>query len=310
MSIGSIGQLPNNVGLSALNQIQGWWDASAINNWGSFPDPQGNFPKPDINFILPANTPIAAILPGVVSGVNQPPNKGLPFPPFGAVVTVKLDTPINDLANHYALLHLQRVTVSVGQRVKIGDVLGYGGGNQTQGSAPAAVGFALYPGDYYGYGPEWDKYIQTPNHVPDARLNPTELINDITGGNGGKYLSNNLINLDSSGSGSGITLNKTVYPLFNPSGNISQLFGLIDDYMNIQNPIPDQGQYNITQWPDWLGYFFQTLIWDSQAIIFRGAIIAIGLYLCFTVINTAMKGSISFGTKKLFTGTANTLGNM
>lgn len=293
-----INHTSQNIGVSLLSQIHGWWDAPNINNWGSYPDPQGNFPKPDVNFILPANSPIAAILPGTVSGVNQPPNKNLPFPAFGAVVTVKMDQPINQLATHYALLHLAHVSVSVGDKVKIGDTLGYGGGNQTEGSAPAAVGFAFYPGDYYGYGKEWTQYIQTPNHVADQRLNPTAFLNDISNGNIGSYLGGSgssgfdLSSLFSS-SNSNNNANKIPAqmfgPLFSPNETVQQaLFG-IDSTLALQNPIPPQGQYNMLQWPDWLGYFFQTLGYDAVAFLFRALLVLLGLYICFQSIQNAIK---------------------
>lgn len=316
MSIGAYGNIPNNVGLTALNQLSNqWWNAPQINNWGQYPDTQGNFPKPDINFILEPRTPIAAILPGVVTGVNQPPNKNLPFPAYGAVVTVKMDQPLNSLATHYALLHLQVVTVQVGQRVRIGDVLGYGGGNQTQGSAPAAVGFALYPGDYYGYGQEWTRYIQTANHVANPLLNPTSLINDITSGNVTSYLNNNGtaggFNLSSLFSGNGAstgasTVQKVAAPLIDPNESVATTLMLMDEYLYVENPIP-QGSFNITQFPDWLAEFFQVLGYDFVAIIFRMVMMLLGLYICFKVIDSALKGSISRGARNVTSGTAKTI---
>lgn len=303
MSIGGLNNVSSNIGITALQKIHGWWDAPNINNWGSYPDPQGNFPKPDVNFILPANSPIAAILPGTVSGVNQPPNRNLPFPAYGAVVTVKMDQPINQLATHYALLHLAHVSVNVGDHVKIGDTLGYGGGNQTQGSAPAAVGFAFYPGDYYGYGKEWTQYIQTPNHVADQRLNPTAFLNDISNGNIGSYLGNgsgssgfDLSSLfgGSNGSGTGGSVpSQLVSPLFNPNETVQQALYSIDSALALQDPVPPQGQYNITQWPDWLGYFFTTIGYDAVAILFRAVLIALGLYICFQSIQRSIRLSPS-----------------
>lgn len=282
-----------NVGLTVLNQYSNaWWNASNINNWGQYPDPQGNYPKPDINFILPANTPLPAILPGTVSGINSPSGE---VPAYGAVVTVKLDTPINDIATHYAYLHLKRVQdgLRIGQHVNIGDILGYAGGNITQGSAPAAMGFALYPGDYYGYGSYWNQYIHTKNHVADQRLNPTALINDITGGKTSNYLSDNGPASVGSQGLSGL-IQRPVQPLLQPSDSVQTTLTHIDNAMALINPVP-QGDYGLSDTFTWIGDFFSNIGSDATALIFRGLLAAVGLYICFHVIDSSIKGSLSGG---------------
>jgi hypothetical protein len=304
--IGGVGSLGSgNVGLTILNQYaHAWWHANNINNWGQYPDPQGNYPKPDINFILPANTPLPAILPGTVSGINSPSGQ---IPSYGAVVTVKLDTPINDIATHYAYLHLTRVQdgLRVGQHVNIGDNLGYAGGNITAGSAPAAMGFALYPGDYYGFGSYWTQYIQTKNNVPDQRLNPTALINDITGGKTTDYLSNNG---PASVGGNGLSglIQKPVQPLLQPSDSVQQTLTHIDIAMQLINPVP-QGSYSIQDIPTWIGDFFTNLGTDTMAFLFRSLIVAIGVYICFGVINTSLKGSLTGGFRLATKGITHTI---
>lgn len=118
------------------------------------PDPYGGFPKPDVNVQVPDGYPITALLPGTVSGINS---IGGAVPPYGAVVTVKLQTPVNNLATHTAYLHLKGVAPNItpGTWVNSGDVIGYSGGGSAAGSQKVPVGFALYNGDYYGQGSAW-----------------------------------------------------------------------------------------------------------------------------------------------------------
>ena len=143
------------------------------------PDPYGGFPKPDVNVQAPAGTPITALLPGTVSGVNS---IGGAIPPYGAVVTVKLQTPINNLATHTAYLHLARVAPNItpGQWVNSGDVIGYSGGVKPAGSQPAYPGFALYNGDYYGQGAAWN--LMTLQNVTGP-LNPLPILQGAATGN-------------------------------------------------------------------------------------------------------------------------------
>jgi Peptidase family M23 len=148
-----------------------WYEFPTVNNYGSYPDPYGNFPKPDININAPNGTPITALESGVISGINSPAGTS---PDFGQVVTVTLTNPINSLATHIAYLHLGSLAtgLAVGQPVTPGEVLGYAGPNP-QGNA--GTGLALYPGDYYGYGPAW-------SNVGSPLLNPTSLLNSFLGG--------------------------------------------------------------------------------------------------------------------------------
>lgn len=306
MSTDTIGSLGNgNIGLTLLNQYaNAWWHANTINNWGQYPDPQGNFPKPDINFLLQPNTPLPAILPGTVSGINSPSGA---IPTYGAVVTVKLDTPINDIATHYAYLHLTKVQpgLRIGQHVNIGDNLGYAGGNITAGSASAAMGFALYPGDYYGFGSQWTQYIQTRNNVADQRLNPTGLINDITGGKTTNYLSDNGP-AGVGGNGLSGLIQRPVQPLLQPGDSVQATLAHIDIAMQLINPVP-QGNYGLQDTFTWIGDFFSNLGSDAMAFIFRSVIVSIGIYICFSVINTSVKGSLSGGIRTIVKGTANTI---
>jgi hypothetical protein len=141
-------------------------------NYGVFPDPDGNFPKPDLNFAPPDGTPITTLLGGVVSGVNTPGAPGV-IPSWGQVVTVRLTTPWNAQARYIAYLHLGSVTVSVGQRVKAGDTIGYAGADAM--GLHYRVGLAFQSGPYYGFG---DGFLNP--GTPD--LNPIPLLNQILAG--------------------------------------------------------------------------------------------------------------------------------
>jgi hypothetical protein len=148
-----------------------WYDYPTVNNYGSYPDPYGNFPKPDINVNAPYGTAITALEGGTITGINSPSGAA---PDFGPVVTVALSDPLNSLATHIAYLHLGSIAngLKVGQTINQGDVIGYAGPN-AQGNA--GTGLALYSGDYYGFGPEWA-------NVGNSLLNPTALLNSFING--------------------------------------------------------------------------------------------------------------------------------
>ncbi len=149
---------------------QPWYDYSQVNNYGQYPDPYGNFPKPDVNVNAPWGTPITALASGTVTGVNSPSGAA---PDFGPVVTVALNNPPNSLATHVAYLHLGSIAngIQVGQQINAGDIIGYAGPN-AQGNA--GTGVALYSGDYYGFGAAWA-------NVGNPLLNPTQLIQNAQG---------------------------------------------------------------------------------------------------------------------------------
>ena len=119
-----------------------WWQFPRIDNLGAYPDPEGPYYKPDSNIQLPPGYPIAAISSGTVTSVQKTS--------WGQwVVTVRLDSPINKLATHQFYEHMSRATVSVGQHVNQGDLIG--ANNQ---SGPP-LGFGFYSGDIYGSGSAW-----------------------------------------------------------------------------------------------------------------------------------------------------------
>lgn len=159
------------------------------------PDPYGGFPKPDVNIDVPSGMPITALYSGTVSGINSP--SGI-VPAYGNVVTVKLDNPINPIATHTAYLHMASIApgLQVGQKISAGTIVGYSGGNNPgAGLQQAPVGFALYNGDVYGYGPTWSQYLGS------SALNPTNIIQVLASG----YPINTLNSSFNSGSGQMVT---------------------------------------------------------------------------------------------------------
>lgn len=153
--------------------IQDWWKFPILDNFGFFPDPEGNYPKPDINIEAPAGTLFTAPLAGKVSGIDYNSS-------FGDVITINLDNPINGAATHYAFLHLSKIApLQIGQHVTPGEVLGIGGGGQSKsGSSP---GFAFTASDKYGYGAGWANNVK--GSWINPQLDPTNFIGKLSGQN-------------------------------------------------------------------------------------------------------------------------------
>lgn len=125
-----------------------WWTANRIDNFGQYPDPEGAFPKPDSNILVPGGTIFTTLFPGTVTGVDTSSS-------YGNVVTIKLDNAINPAATHIAYLHLTSPYpgLKVGDHVTSGQKVGIGGGGaSTSGAMP---GFALTSSDMYGHGTGW-----------------------------------------------------------------------------------------------------------------------------------------------------------
>lgn len=147
-----------------------WFFYPVINNYGVFPDPDFNGPKPDINFAVPDGVAITTLLGGTVSGVNSPSGA---IPSWGQVVTVKLDTPWNSNALYIAYLHLHSTTVQVGQHITPGTIIGYAGPDAM--GLRWRVGLALQSGPYYGFGSGF-------SNPGSPALNPTQLLNEALAG--------------------------------------------------------------------------------------------------------------------------------
>lgn len=133
-------------------------------------DPAGPYWKPDTNVQVPGYYPIAAILPGTVTSVQQTG--------WGqTVVTVKLDNALNSLATHTFYEHMSSANVQVGQRVTQGTLIGY---NNPSGAVP--LGFGLYSGDVYGSGSAWTALQNDLKPGGAGLLNPVSLINQVKAG--------------------------------------------------------------------------------------------------------------------------------
>jgi hypothetical protein len=142
-----------------------WWTFPRIDELGSYPDPAGPYYKPDSNIQLPSNYPIVALLSGTVTSVQN-------NVPWGqTVVTIKLDTPLNSEATHTFYEHMSSATVTLGQHVNSGDLIGY----NNNGSPP--LGFGLYNGDVYGSGSAWAQLQADIAPGGPGLLNPVPLLN-------------------------------------------------------------------------------------------------------------------------------------
>ncbi len=146
-----------------------WYQFPRIDNIGSR-DPQGPYPKPDSNVQLPGLYPITALNSGRVTAVTTTS--------FGqTMVTVKLDNPFNSLATHEFYEHMSNATVSVGQHVSGGDLIGH---NNPTGAVP--LGFGLYSGDSYGFGSAWATLENDIKPGGANLLNPVAILNKAAGG--------------------------------------------------------------------------------------------------------------------------------
>lgn len=141
-----------------------WYDNLSFANYGVFPDPNGPYPKPDLNFCNPAGTPITALQSGVVTSVmntnfggeigNQPS------------VTVQMDNPPNSDAKYAAYNYLGSANVQVGQHVNFGDTIG------TSLGRGVCTAYAWTNSSPYGSG----------DFTGKTTLDPTNYIKTIQGG--------------------------------------------------------------------------------------------------------------------------------
>lgn len=201
--------------------IKPWYTYSRIDEIGT-PDPYGKFPKPDSNIQVTDGHPVTALLAGTVTNIDR-------TSAWGCAVTIKLDKPLNQLATHTAYLHLAgSIPVSVGQHVNAGSLIGFSGGSLACGSQKVPLGFALYNGDTYGYGPAWNTQMQ----YVTTLLNPVPLLNAASSGQlgnlGGIYSIYASPNMGASTTmGTGTTFNPLDPSTWGPSfsAGIQSLFG-------------------------------------------------------------------------------------
>lgn len=284
---------PISPGVSGIPK-DGWWTYPRIDNYGAFPDPQGNFKKPDSNVLVPYGYPVVTPVAGVISGINAPDGS---IPSWGAVVTIKLDQPINSLATHLAFLHLADVTVRLGQKVQPGDLVAHAGdGNHAAGSSPASLGVALTPGNYYGF----DGFQYNAN--ADPQLNPVPFIESV------KSNSPFLLNYNQSGI-PGVTgantsfigsLTETLQNVGTkvkilPDADVVVVFDTLDIYtelISFKDIVPVSDYSNIlTLTADIIGW----IAIEMTVIIVRVMFIFIGAYVCFRVIDNLINisGTVS-----------------
>lgn len=254
-----------------------WYTYNRIDNYGA-PDPYGGFAKPDSNILVPEGTPITAPLAGVVTGINAPDGS---LPAWGAVVTIKLTVPYNSVATHIAFLHLSALAsgLSVGSSVSAGQVIGVAGsGPNAAGSQKAALGFAFYNGDYYGYGPSWAQYDGS------SQLNPVAFLNGLA--------KSGTPPPPTSGTKTppGAPITQTITAHLAPSADVTALLILLDSIMLVNNPFTVQntqviGGTTIEDPIAWIAEFGTNLWNDTLAVGLRSVFVVIGGYVILKVMN-------------------------
>lgn len=280
---------PVKPGASGIPQ-NGWWTYPRIDNYGVFPDPQGNFKKPDSNILVPYGYPVATPVAGVVSGINSPNGS---IPSWGAVVTIKLDQPINSLATHLAFLHLADVTVREGQRVLPGDIVAHAGdGNHAAGSSPASLGVALTPGQYYGF----DGFQYNANG--DPQLNPVPFIESVK--NNSPFLidynQNGIPGVTGANQSFITALSDTVKKAGStvklvPDADTVVVFDVLDFYtelVSFKDIVPVSDYTNILAL---IGDIVGWVVLESSVIIVRMIILFLGAYMCFRVVDSLINVS-------------------
>jgi len=168
-----------------------WWQANRIDNFGAYPDPEGAFPKPDSNILVPAGTVFTTLFPGTVTGIDTSSS-------YGNVVTIKLDNAINPAATHIAYLHMTSIwpSLKVGSKVTSGQKIGIGGGGaSTSGAMP---GFALTSSDMYGHGTGWADNVK--GSWINPLLNPVPVLDAAKTGKLGSFPTQSTSNASTSGS--------------------------------------------------------------------------------------------------------------
>jgi hypothetical protein len=153
-----------------------WWTFPRIDDFGTI-DPAGPYWKPDSNIQIPPYYPVVNLLPGTVTSEQ--------ITPWGQhVVTVKLDSPINNLATHEFYEHMSSDDVQVGEHLAQGDLVGY----NNAGAPP--LGYGFYSGDVYGSGSAWTVLQNDLAPGGAGLLNPTSLLNQYAQSWNGVYISN------------------------------------------------------------------------------------------------------------------------
>lgn len=173
-----------------------WYSYPHDNAFGEYPDPVGNYAKPDANFYgIPNNTPITALASGIVTSVRRQP--------WGAAaysITVHMDNAWNSVARYSAYNYVNNPVVFPGQHIQAGQTLAFSGNIYNIGTA-----FAFTDSPIYGTGSANEPF--SGSYINPA-LSPVNFLNSINGGSfvnqgGGdsltQFLNNNNLNLSTGG---------------------------------------------------------------------------------------------------------------
>lgn len=169
-------------GWKEYDMSQPWFMYPNRFQWGDTSFDVGLGGPHDIDILAPANYPVTSIVSGTISDISAPS--------WGKQVGVALDVPVNGIGwFHYLHLSATNPALSVGQRVNIGDLIGWVGGatspsqydgtsnptgsnflNSPDQSDSIQVGVALMNGPAYG-GPGWQVFPPI-----NPALNPQPII--------------------------------------------------------------------------------------------------------------------------------------
>lgn len=264
---------------------QAWYNYpsdTGSGQYGSFPDPMGNYAKPDINVCVPATVPITSIVSGIVTDVSWGKQ-------WSGSVTIKLDNPPNSFAQYAAYNFLTKISVSPGQRVSVGTLIGFPG-------QPVCLAFGLTNSTPWGSG----YYGRT----ADPRLDPR---NYIAQAQAGKFNSGTGISFNLSFGSGGNTFNavsdKTHETLNNIPGfaGLVEALDIVEQFQPFQLPdnsgtigkIPGVGDIIQTlQFPaDAMQGFLLFVTSNTMAALIRFGIIMIGVFILMALILNAVRQS-------------------
>ena len=280
-------------------------DYGGVEPYSPPPGTAGYYPKPDINIQCPDGTPITALLPGVISGINSSDGH---VPAWGACMTIRLDKPVNAVATHMAYLHLEPLEshFQIGQHISKGDVIGYSGGQTAAGSEHVPVGIALCDGDIYGETGFRDQYLGSAWLDPSGVLKAAGNAGTGTSQTPGEMLTN-------------------AFQAIRPDENVAQLLWSLDVALRVQNPFvaantaaanaqpikADIAGPNIpflnkplfdlpvtvpNQIADpfiWLGDVAEALLQNFAAVFVRTLFIVFGIMILYVVVQASMLSQIN-----------------
>lgn len=266
---------------------QPWYmypDDTGTGQYGSYPDPMGNYAKPDDNVCVPSIVPITAIMTGVVTDTSW-------GKPWSGSVTVKLDKPPNSFAQYCAYNFLTSINVSVGQRVNIGTLIGYPGQR-------VCLAFGLTNASPWGAG-----YF---GRTADPRLDPRPIIQAARSGqfNSGtpNFLSTFLTGFNSTPVQAFQSVSNATHDTLN---NIPGFLGLVEalDIAEQFQPfsLPDNSNSIIGKIPiiggilepitipaDAMQGFLTFITANTMAFVIRAIIVFIGMMILIALIRNAI----------------------